>query len=159
MVFVRQERAALARDVRAGIGDYLGALMISVAELTRAPENAPDVDIGRWVAESAPDPVRRWFDAQRWIKTEKRTRTVLGPRPYANVERVVLAYAHMQILPLPDPLAGPLLKSLNYVEELAETRTREVKDRWPEVREALLAAVRAHLVDADELARAMRAPS
>jgi hypothetical protein len=158
MVFIRQERAALARDVRIAIGNYFGALVLSVAELRRAPENPPDTDLMRRITESAPDAVKKWFAAQRWINTEKGMRQVLGPQPYANIERVVLAYAHLQILPLPPAVGDALTESLDYVEQLAASRSAEVKERWPQVRDALLAALREYVVDPDELARALRQP-
>ena len=78
--------------------------------------------------------------------------------PYANIQRVIIAYAHLQVLPLPAAVEHELGESLKYVEELSATRTQDVKDRWPIVREALLATIRKHLADPEGLARALQQP-
>jgi hypothetical protein len=125
------------------------------------PENAPDLDLAGWLIDSGSPPhgpVRRWFRAMRWVSTEKRMRKVFGPEPFAKAERVVLAHARLQILALPPSLDRALVTSLDYVSELGAKRTPVVKARWPEVRGALLDAVREHIVDAGELARALRLP-
>jgi hypothetical protein len=158
VVFKRQERAALARDVRVALADYFGALVIAVSEITRAPENPPDVDPVRWLTDSTPAPVRRWFAAQRWVKTEKGMRRIFGSQPYANIERAIIAYAHLQVMPLPAAVEHDLAESLKYVEELSAARTQDVKDRWPAVRDALLATIREHVVDSEGLARALQEP-
>ena len=74
----RQGRATLAREVRAGIGNYFGALTVAVAHLQRMPENAPYFDPFEELVKHAPKAVQDWFAAQRWLSTEAKMRRVLG---------------------------------------------------------------------------------
>lgn len=158
LVFRRQERSVLARDVRMALGDYFGALVITVSHLTRMPEDAPSLDVVGAVVKQAPDQVRRWLEAQKWVSTEKEIRKVFGNDPFAQINDVIRAYAPLQILPLPRSLDAALSSSLDYVSELATNRSAEMKARWPDVRQALLDSVRAHVADANDLARALRLP-
>jgi hypothetical protein len=155
-VLTRQERFALAREVRVILGSYFGALVIAVAQLQRMPEEAPYFDAVGEIAKRAPDPVRKWLEAQQWASTEKGLRRTLGPEPFLAAERVVLAHAPLHVMPLPPQLREALDNSLAYVYELAHDRSAAVKERWPEIYAALADAIRAHVVDPDQLLLALR---
>lgn len=154
----RQERAALAREVRRALAEYFGALVIAIAQIQRMPEEAPTFDVFREIAKRSPPAVRRWIEAERWISTETRMRRTLGPEPFAHVERVILAHAPLHLLPLPESLRKPLDDSLSYIEDLARDRSEPVRNRWSEVNRALTDAIRAHVIDPDELLSALRRP-
>jgi hypothetical protein len=159
MVVRQQERSTLTREVRMALGVYFGALVLAVHELSRMPEDAPDLDVVARLVKSAPDPVRRWFEANDFVRTERGLRATFGDVPFRHMERIVIAYAPLQILPLPSALEQALDDSLTYVGELGSNRSSAVKERWPDVRDALLKAIRDHVADAGDLARALQVPS
>jgi hypothetical protein len=124
----KQQRATLAREVRAAIANYFGALSVAVAHLQRMPENAPYLDLLEKLAKHAPKNVQDWFVAQRWVSTAAKMHRVLGPEPFAIAERVVIAHAPLYLMPLPTPLRRVLDESLDYVAELGNDRSQAVKD-------------------------------
>ena len=162
-VFRRQERAALAREVRGQLGQFAGALIVAVAFIRDVPPNAPDVSLGSLVPASVktkiPDGLVRWLAAYRWVNLQQGMRRALGDRPLLYAERVVLAAAPLRVVPLPPPLRDVIDDALDYVMELSEKRSQELKDKWPEVHARFFSIVQASVGDASEVLRALGAPS
>jgi hypothetical protein len=158
----RQERAALAREVREHLGRFAGALIIAVAYIRDVPPNAPEFGAGSFVPafvkEKMPDGFSRWTAAYRWVSTQQRMRRVLGDRPFLYAERVVLAAAPLRVFPLPPALRQVIDDTLDYVIELSEERSDELKSKWPEVHLRFYSIVQASVADADDVLRALGRP-
>jgi hypothetical protein len=152
----RHEQAELEREVRRAIGQFLGAVVVAVGQLQRMPETPPSLEPITSIAEHLPAAPRRWLQAQRWVSTEERMRQVLGSRPFLDAERVVLAHAPLSLLPLPVVLQAALEETLDYVVNLAEERTQELKDEWPRVRQRLIKTTQEYIVDLPTLLKALR---
>jgi len=161
-VFMRQERAALAREVRDLVGQFAGALIVAVAFMRDVPPNPPQFGaasvVPAFVKVRIPDGVARWAAAYAWVSTQQRMRRALGDRPFLYAERVVLAAAPLRVLPLPAALRQVIDETLDYVIELSEKRSQEVKDSWPEVHVRFFSVIQACVADADEVLRALGRP-
>ena len=158
-VFRRQERAALAREVRALLGDFAGSLVIAVWFLHEMPSQPPTIGLPDQVSETLkrqlPPGIRSWFAADRWVRHQRQLRETLGDQPFLHVERVALAAAHLRVFPLPAGLREVIDAALDYILELSADRTKELKDKWPEVHKRFYETVQAYVADADEVMRAL----
>lgn len=63
-----------------------------------------------------------------------------GRGPLDLLDQFVAAMANLQVLAMPPELARTIATANAYVEQLAETPSQEMKDRWPEIWQQLQAA-------------------
>ena len=69
-----------------------------------------------------------------------------------------VAATPLRVLPLPAALRQVIDETLDYVIELSEKRSQEVKDSWPEVHVRFFSVIQACVADADEVLRALGRP-
>src|SRR4051794_19564296 len=94
----RDAHAELAREVRTSLGNYYGALLVTVSQLTRMPDPVDVPDPFGELVKLAPKPVQDWWSASQFVSTERKMRQTLGPEPFAAAERVILMHAPLTIL-------------------------------------------------------------
>lgn len=121
----REERRVAARaELRRALASYLGAIYPLVAELRAMPEVR---------ATRISDIVERLSsDAAVYVRSRRQI-AKLGPRPLELMDRFVAMTANLQVLPKPAPLEAAFTAANDYVEQLTETRSEELKNGWPEI--------------------------
>jgi hypothetical protein len=158
-VFERQERAALAREIRAQLSAFAGAVIVAVSYIHDMPPNAPEFKpsglLPASVKEKVPDGLRRWSAAYTWVSQQTQVRKRLGDRPFLNVDNVVLTGAPLLVLPLPTALREMIDDTLTYVRELSKDRSDELKAKWPEIHRRFFDVVHERVADADQVLRAL----
>ena len=107
---------------RTSLGNYYGALVVTVSQLNRMPQPVNVPDLFGELVKRAPKLVQDWWAAAQFISTERKMREVLGPEPFAAAERVILAHAPLTILPLPAQLRAVLDESLDFILEISQSR-------------------------------------
>lgn len=131
----KAERAADARaELRRAVAGYLAALYPVVAELRAMP------DVRTSQLAEVLDRVSG--EAATYVRSRRQI-AKLGSRPFELGDRLAAAAANLQVLGPPEPLDAAVAKANGYVEQLAETRSDEVKARWPEIWDELHSAVTA----------------
>lgn len=133
----RQERRdALRAEIRRAFAAYLGALYPVVAELRDMPAMPSPRLLDVWT-----DRLRG--EAATWVLTRKRLRRALGDRPRELMDRLALAAAQLQVLPLPPEMRSAFDAANEYAERLAKRRSPAIKAEWPAVYGRLMAAAEA----------------
>jgi hypothetical protein len=129
----RDRAAALKGQIRAAAAVYLGALYESVGELRDLPPNKLPNALDR--------SVRKLQGKQgAWLAQRRAEYRLTGDRYRQLAGRLASAAAQLQVLPLPPDLEMAVSRANEYVEKLAEQRTRGLKAKWPEVRASVLEA-------------------
>jgi hypothetical protein len=149
--------------IAAGVGGFLGYLVtFHVSEREREEAKAEallelyaefSADLASAVAwirffpeAREPDWVSRGIDSLRgelatWAATQKRVQQTLGQGWREPVERFARTSARMRLRPIPDYLMREVEAANDYVEELSVDRSDEVKAKWPDVADAVHAAI------------------
>lgn len=124
----RRDRAvALKGQVRAAAAVYLGALYQTVGELRELPPNKPPNALDRGVRKLQ-------GEQGAWIAQRRAEYRLSGDRYRQLAGQLASAAAQLQVLPLPPDREAAVFSANEYVEELSEQRTPELKARWPEIR-------------------------
>lgn len=138
----RRSRRSAADERQRLLARFFGQLAIVVAEVSRWPAEAPPgfVERGRgWLISRS-----RQLTAREFARTQEGMRQVFGERPYVRLEELLLTYAELKLTPLEPPVRDALDEALAYAQELAASRSDELKERWWQVRDDLLSAFVGH---------------
>jgi hypothetical protein len=123
----RRERSEAGRDAfRRAFAQYLGSLYTLVAEL----RELPGATESGWVSDALD---RLKGESWTFVTTRRRAFAAFGSRPFELQDRFADAAAHLQVLGLPPVLEQAVTAANEYVEQLAEWRTTELKSQWPRV--------------------------
>lgn len=135
-----ERRDALGGEMRRAYAAYLATIYSAVAELRDMPTRRPPSRTER-LSERLSD--RLLGEAGSWLLTRKRVRAAFGDRPGQLTDRVATAVAYLHVLPLPCQVREAVAAGNEYIIELAEERTAELKGQWPAVYSQLMAASKA----------------
>ena len=129
-----QRRDGDIAEKRRAFAAYLGALYPAVAELREMPPN------------KEPDLLMRAIDGvsseqASWVRTRKGI-TAMSPHMFGRMDRLSAAVAVVQMLDMPPAVMEAFDQANDYVAELGEERTDELRAAWPGIREKLLDAAR-----------------
>lgn len=138
----RRARRSAADDRRRLLALFLGQLAIVVAEVSRWPVDAPPGHVQRsrdWLIGKS-----RHLTVREFARSEQGMRRVFGDRPFARLQELLLTYAQLKLTPLEPSVQSAVDDALTYAQELAESRSDELKEKWWAVREDLLSVFAAH---------------
>lgn len=139
----RERHDAELDEVRGAYSSFLAAVYTAVAELRGLPPAEEPGKIAKALDSLG-------SDQQKWVQQQKDLAR-LGGRVWIVSDRVTLAWAQLQVLPVPDRVRAAAQRATDYVERLAESREEAVTEEWPEVHAELSAG-------AAELAEHVRRP-
>ncbi len=119
--------------MRDAFGVFLGAVYPAVAEL----REVPDVD-GIPKLDQAYNRLRG--EKATFIAVRRRERQIFGDGLRLRAQRVAIAVADLQVLPLPRPVREAVDAANDYLERLSQRRTPELKSEWEQIHKQLMAA-------------------
>ena len=128
-------QAARRAEIRRAFAAYVGALYGVVAELRDMPS-------ARRVGDHLGFFDRLRSEEARWLLTRRRLRSTFGDRPQELMDRVAVAIANLQTLPISEDLRQVVDGTNNYLEALAAKRTSMLKREWPSVHQRLMEAAK-----------------
>jgi len=119
--------------MRDAFGVFLGAMYQAVADLRELP------DINELpIAAKAYNKLRG--EPATFVANRRREREVFGDVLRDRAHRVAVAFAELQLLPLPSDAREAVDTSMEYLERLSQRRTPELKAEWSVIHAELAAA-------------------
>jgi hypothetical protein len=134
VVIARRERQHLLNvRMRDAFGVFLGAMYPAVADLRELPD-VNDLPI----AAKAYNKLRG--EPATFVANRQREREVFGDVLRDRAHRVAIAFAELQVLPLPREAREAIDTTMEYLERLSKRRTPELKAEWTVIYELLASA-------------------
>jgi hypothetical protein len=134
----REERAAAAHaETLRAFSIYFGALVPVVSELREVPpvpESNLLVDAANYVDK------RLRGEAGIYVAGRRREQALFGGRNRELSARLGAAYIDLKLRPLPASVRATVDEAYDYVERLAEQRTRANVAEWPGIHARLMAS-------------------
>jgi hypothetical protein len=135
-VLKRQREDALGDRMRDSFSAFLGAMYAAVGELRDLPhvEGGPAVlpRLQRFIRGEAAD----------YVITRRRERATFGDLLRDTAHQVGIAYADLQILPVPDDVRVAVDRAMEYLERLSHDRRPATLNEWTDVYKDLQTAAK-----------------
>lgn len=128
-----EREAASHADLQRAISIYLGALYPAVAQLRQMPDVRPGA------LSDLLDRLRG--EAATYVYTQRQL-AAMGSRHMILADQLVAAYAGLAVMNVPPRLRAAVDESFAWMAELGESRSEEVKARWPAIWAQLDTAVK-----------------
>jgi hypothetical protein len=127
-------------EKRRAMASYLGALYPVISELKEMPKNKEPDLVSKAIEQVS-------GEQATWVRTRKGL-VAMSPHMFGRQDRLSSAFAHVQLLDMPDPVMDAVEAANDYAIELGEERSEAILGRWPTVHKDLLDASR--LLDAQD---------